>query len=65
MNVRKLQRRLGPDITATRDRRTRVVSLSGSGLTYRADETKFSSERELAEYARSKMPVQTLIPHRA
>lgn len=64
MNVRKLKQHLGNGVNVSRDRKTRTVNLSAHGLSYRADEAAFKNEAELAEYARSKMPVINLVPAR-
>lgn len=64
MKLRTLQRAFGPNVKVSRDRRTRVVEVAAAGLRYRADETRFASESELAEYARSKMPIANLMPAR-
>jgi len=58
MNLRKLRREFGSEVTVSRDRKTGTVRAQACGLGYRATESAFKDERELAEFVRSKMPVQ-------
>lgn len=64
MNVRTLKKQFGPGVDVSRDRKTRTVNIQSGALNYRADETQFSNEKELAEFAKSKLPANTLMPAR-
>ena len=62
MNLRTLRKEFGKRAAVSRDRRKREVTVSAAGLGYRADESRFGSERELAEHLKSKLPALSVRP---
>ena len=61
MNLRKIRREMGDQVVVTRDRKTKAVQVAANGLSYRMDERAFGNEREMAEFASSKLPALRVI----
>ena len=59
MNLRRLKKEFGEGVQVQRGRRG-VVIATAAGLEYRAQEHRFGTERALADYVKSKMPVATI-----
>jgi hypothetical protein len=62
MNLRKIRKELGGEVEVTRDRRLKLTTFKAAGLGYTAEEKFFKDEKELADYARSKVPALTIGP---
>lgn len=60
MRLSRLQAQL-PNARVTRDK-PRQVHVRAAGLAYTFDTRRFASERELAEHARSLLPVASFVP---
>jgi hypothetical protein len=58
MNLRRLKKEFGRgvEVEVSRDRKSRTVTAVAAGLSYRAEERAFGSEREMAEHLKSKLP---------
>lgn len=60
MNLRKLKKEFGKGFEVSRDRKLREVRVAAGGLGYTVEEKAFGTERELADYLRSKTPIMTV-----
>jgi hypothetical protein len=60
MNLRKLRREMGKGVAVSRDRKSGEARVEACGLGYRVTEAAFGSERELAAFLKSKLPVMRI-----